>query len=142
MPRERAFGSIWPTRWNAILPGPVSGTFAIALGLFVVTAIALSVNLARQTESIGWIQHTDAVLRNIFAIETRILEAESAERGYLLTGAQLSRQLYPVHVITRKSLGLMMRKLSVTESHIVAQLRGTFSRSFNNNASALSLIHI
>jgi len=64
----------------------VSGAFAVALGLFVVTTIALSVNLARQRDSVGWIQHTDGVLRNIFAIETRILEAESGERGYLLTG--------------------------------------------------------
>lgn len=44
--------------------------------------------------------------------------------------------LYPVHVITRKSLALMMRKLSVTESHIVAQLRGTFSRRKPSVASA------
>src|ERR1700751_2937935 len=34
--------------------------------------------------------------------------------------------LYPVHVTTRKSFGLMTRKLSVTESHNSAQLRGTF----------------
>ena len=86
MPRERASGSIWPARWKVILPGPVSGTFAIALGMFVVTAIALSVNLARQRESLGWVQHTDQVLRNAAAIETRILQAESGERGYLLTG--------------------------------------------------------
>jgi CHASE3 domain sensor protein len=84
--RERASGSIWPTRWTAILPGPVSGTFAVALGMFVVTAVALSVNLARQRDSIGWVQHTDEVLRNISAVEARILEAESGERGYLLTG--------------------------------------------------------
>src|ERR1019366_841844 len=36
--------------------------------------------------------------------------------------------VYPVHVTTRKSLGLMMRKLSVTESQRSAQFRGTFSR--------------
>src|SRR5450756_2744035 len=37
-------------------------------------------------------------------------------------------QLYSVHVTTRKSLGLMMRKLSVTESQRSAQFRGTISR--------------
>src|SRR5215467_1366142 len=36
--------------------------------------------------------------------------------------------LYPVHVITRKSLGEMTRKLSVTESHSPAQFLGTVSR--------------
>jgi len=36
--------------------------------------------------------------------------------------------VYPVHATTRKSFGDMTRKLSVTESHRSAQLRGTFSR--------------
>src|ERR1035437_4584026 len=44
--------------------------------------------------------------------------------------------LYPVHVTTRKSLGLMMRKLSVTESQRSAQFRGTFSRRKPSVASA------
>jgi PAS domain S-box-containing protein len=94
VPREHAFGLTWPTRWRAILPGPVSGTFAIALALFVVTGVALSVNLARQRESISWIQHTNEVLRSILAIQTRILEAESGERGYLLTGENTYLESY------------------------------------------------
>src|SRR5665811_2495395 len=44
--------------------------------------------------------------------------------------------VYPVHVTTRKSLGLMMRKLSVTESQRTAQFRGTFSRRKPSVASA------
>lgn len=44
--------------------------------------------------------------------------------------------IYPVHVTTRKSLGLMMRKLSVTESQRSAQFRGTFSRRKPSVASA------
>src|ERR1039458_4613999 len=44
--------------------------------------------------------------------------------------------LYPVHVTTRKSFGLMTRKLSVTESHRLAQFRGTFSRRKPSVASA------
>jgi two-component system, LuxR family, sensor kinase FixL len=85
-PRERASGTIWPTRWKVILPGAVSGTFAIALGLFLVAAVALGVNLVRQRGSYGWVQHTNEVLRDISAVEKAILEAESGERGYLLTG--------------------------------------------------------
>src|SRR5450759_4992654 len=45
-------------------------------------------------------------------------------------------EIYPVHVTTRKSLGLMMRKLSVTESQRSAQFRGTFSRRKPSVASA------
>jgi hypothetical protein len=44
--------------------------------------------------------------------------------------------LYPVHVMTRKFLGEMTRKLSVTESQKCAQLRGTCSRRKPSVASA------
>ena len=45
-------------------------------------------------------------------------------------------EIYPVHVMTRKSFGLMMRKLSVTESQRSAQFPGTFSRRKLSVASA------
>ena len=45
-------------------------------------------------------------------------------------------ELYPVHVMTRKSFGLMTRKLSVTESQRSAQFPGTFSRRKLSVASA------
>jgi CHASE3 domain sensor protein len=54
--------------------------------MFVVAAVALSVNLTRQRDSFGWVEHTNEVLRTVSALERRILEAESGERGYLLTG--------------------------------------------------------
>ena len=44
--------------------------------------------------------------------------------------------VYPVHVITRKSFGLMMRKLSVTESQRSTQFPGTFPRRKLSVASA------
>jgi hypothetical protein len=37
-------------------------------------------------------------------------------------------KLYLVHVMIRKSLGEMTRKLSATESRNASQFRGTFSR--------------
>ena len=46
------------------------------------------------------------------------------------------RTIYPVHVMTRKSFGLMTRKLSVTESQRSAQFPGTFSRKKLSVASA------
>jgi CHASE3 domain sensor protein len=72
--------------WKLILPGPVSATLAIAVGMFVVAAVALSVNLTWQRDSFGWVEHTNKVLRTVSALERRIPEAESRERGYLLTG--------------------------------------------------------
>ena len=45
-------------------------------------------------------------------------------------------QLYPVHVTTRKSFGLMTRKLSVTKSRHLCQFLGTLSRKKSSVASA------
>ena len=54
--------------------------------MFIAAAIALAVNLNRQRESFEWVDHTNDVLRYTSALEKEVLEAESAERGYLLTG--------------------------------------------------------
>src|SRR5271169_3761758 len=48
------------------------------------------------------------------------------------------RKLYPVHPRSRKSLGEIIRKLSVTESHISAHRLGTSSRRKTRVASANS----
>ncbi|MFO1158606.1 MAG: PAS domain S-box protein [Reyranellaceae bacterium] len=58
----------------------------IAVALLTAGAIALIVNMSRQGGAYGWIQHTNDVLRTVAAVERRVLEAESGERGYLLTG--------------------------------------------------------
>src|SRR5271154_5253031 len=50
---------------------------------------------------------------------------------------QLAR-IYPVHPRSRKSLGEIIRKLSVTESHISAHRLGTSSRRKTRVASANS----
>src|SRR6202035_4723546 len=46
------------------------------------------------------------------------------------------RFIYPVHVSTRKSFGLMTRKLSVTESRKLLQFLGTLSRKKSSVTSA------
>ncbi len=67
--------------WNGLADAVEADPVAIALGLFVVAALALGVNLARQRDSYGWVQHTNEVPHNISAVERAILEAESGERG-------------------------------------------------------------
>ena len=84
--RNMAAVPIQLTRWKLMLPGRVSATLAIALGLFVVAAIAMGLNLVRLRQSFVWVEHTNEVLRNFAVVERSLLEAESGERGYLLTG--------------------------------------------------------
>jgi CHASE3 domain sensor protein len=84
----------WLATWKTTPSRQVSALVATAIALFVVAAVALAFNLTRLRESFGWVEHTNEVLRNISSSERALLEAESSERGYLLTARnQLSRQL-------------------------------------------------
>ena len=81
-------------------------------------------------------------------IDARALGASTLPTGSSIDGEssvavwstqeKLFGQLYPVHARTRKSFGLMTRKLSVTESQNCGQLLGTFSRRKASAASANS----
>src|SRR5271165_2648320 len=81
----------------------------------------------------------------------RLMKRAAASTGSVGIGEELSPNgrsrppdkylVYPVHAITRKSLGDMTRKLSVTESHRFAQLRGTVSRRKPSVASA-NWVHV
>jgi two-component system, LuxR family, sensor kinase FixL len=66
----------------------------VALSLFLAAVFFLNLNLARLKESFGWVQHTDDVLLQLAAIEATLIEAESAERGYILTGDARYREPY------------------------------------------------
>src|ERR1019366_9358166 len=67
--------------------------------------------------------------RTDISLSRLILIRELAILNQSRRGAAHHSYVYPVHVTTRKSFGLMTRKLSVTESHRLAQFRGTFSRT-------------
>jgi putative intracellular protease/amidase len=72
----------------------VPGLLSVALALFLVAGIALTFNLNRLRDSFAWVEHTDEVLRNISAVDRALLQAESGERGYLLTGGDSYRDSY------------------------------------------------
>jgi two-component system sensor kinase FixL len=76
----------WLARLPLRLPGRVPGLLAIALGLFVISGIALGVVLFKLRDGYGWVELTNEVIRNIGSVERAMLQAESAERGYLVTG--------------------------------------------------------
>ena len=70
------------------------GLLSVTLALFLVAGVALTFNLNRLRDSFAWVEHTNEVLRNISAVERALLQAESAERGYLLTGGDSYRDSY------------------------------------------------
>ncbi|QLH71322.1 sensor histidine kinase [Rhodopseudomonas palustris] len=62
--------------------------------LFIVIAGALVLNLVRLRDSFAWVQQTNKALLAISAIQQAVLEAETSERGFLLTGIETYRDSY------------------------------------------------
>ena len=68
-------------------------------------------------------------------LEEKVVELKIVEKA---SDNTIGRTLYPVHARTRKSFGLMTRKLSLTESQNSGQRLGTFLRRKSSVASANS----
>ena len=81
-------------------------------------------------------QHMSDAADEIAEIARLLPSLPPTARSRRPTAAAINFKLYPVHVMTRKSFGLMTRKLSVTESQRSAQFPGTFSRRKLSVASA------
>ena len=62
------------------------GLLVATLLLFIVIASVLVSNLVRLRESFSWVQHTNDVISAVAGIQQAVLEAESNERAFLLTG--------------------------------------------------------
>lgn len=67
-------------------PGRVFTLVVLAAALAVLAGFPLSLNMSNFRENLAWVGHTNEVLRQLSATERAVLEAESSERGYLLTG--------------------------------------------------------
>ncbi|HYM01486.1 MAG TPA: ATP-binding protein [Stellaceae bacterium] len=64
----------------------MAGAAAFAVALVLLSVFALNLNLSRLKDSFRWVEHTDEVLLQIASLEATVIDAQAAERGYLLTG--------------------------------------------------------
>ena len=84
---ERTEIGPYRSRWNAHLPSRSAAFWAYLLGpplvVFAVIAAALAVRTLDQ--SLGWVAHTREVREHLNATVSALLDAETAQRGYLLT---------------------------------------------------------
>lgn len=67
-------------------PSRVFILISLAAVLTVLAGFPLSLNMSRFRENLSWVNHTNEVLHQLSATERALLQAESSERGYLLTG--------------------------------------------------------
>jgi len=84
---ERTEIGPYRSRWNASLPSRGAAFWAYLLGpplvVFAVIAAAFAVSTLEQ--SLGWVAHTREVREHLNAAVSALLDAETAQRGYLLT---------------------------------------------------------
>ncbi|HWB94261.1 MAG TPA: CHASE3 domain-containing protein, partial [Puia sp.] len=60
--------------------------FGLSLLLLIITSVASYSSIRNLLDSSQWVDHTDSVLIKIDRVNTLLRDAESAQRGYLLTG--------------------------------------------------------
>ena len=71
--------------------------FALAAIVLVVACIVMSANLSQIDRNSALVIHTHGVMDELAAVEMALLEAESSQRGYLITGEE--RFLAPIQGI-------------------------------------------
>ncbi len=81
-------------RRRAVLPlGTALGLFVAVLALIIVGALAL-INVNRDADAGERVTHTMAVLENLESLLSRAKDAETGQRGYLITGKETYLEPY------------------------------------------------
>ncbi len=71
-------------RWNVGMK--IGAGFALALPILVVIGAASYLSTAKLTDTAEWVAHTHQVLEKLEAVLSGLKDAETGQRGYLLTG--------------------------------------------------------
>ena len=77
-----------------------------------------------------------SLLKGTAQVQQKGVQFGGAAAMFVATFFLINKYVYPVHVTTRKSFGLMTRKLSVTRSRHLRQFLGILSRKKSSVASA------
>jgi len=73
----------------------IAGSFGIALILLMLIGILSYVNIRKLNANTQWVIHTHLVIENLESLLARLVDAENAQRGYIITGD--SSYLAPYH---------------------------------------------
>jgi diguanylate cyclase (GGDEF)-like protein len=100
--------------------------------VFVAIGVGIFVGARRSISDAAWVAHTHEMIGRIDEIQARLLDAESAERGYLLTGNQAYLLDYQVSVerlpilldqLASKVVDNPIQEANVGKLHSLVQLR-------------------
>jgi methyl-accepting chemotaxis protein len=71
-------------RWN--VGTKISAGFAITLAIFVIVGAVSYQSASKQTEAAAWVAHTREVQNQLTQLLTNLQDAETGQRGYVITG--------------------------------------------------------
>src|SRR3982750_1289122 len=70
--------------WN--VGTKIATGFGIALAIFVIVGMVSYRNVNQQAEDAAWVAHTNEVVATLDQILSSLLNAETGQRGYIITG--------------------------------------------------------
>ena len=71
-------------KWN--VGTKIGAGFGIALAIFVVVGIVSYRNVEQQAEDAAWVAHTHEVISTLTKVLSAMQDAETGQRGFLITG--------------------------------------------------------
>lgn len=60
--------------------------FSSSLIILLISSIASLMSISKLLESVGWVNHTNEVIMELEAVNAALVDAETGQRGFLLTG--------------------------------------------------------
>lgn len=78
--------------WN--VGSKIGGGFALALVILLAVGLVSYRGMTRLTDTAQWVAHTHEVLETLASLRGSVTDAETAQRGYLLTGEERHLEIY------------------------------------------------
>jgi methyl-accepting chemotaxis protein len=79
---------------NLTIGRKIGSGYALALALLLVIGAVAFVNIGRLMDSVGWVEHSHQVTERLDSLLSDLKDAETGQRGYLLTGEESYLQPY------------------------------------------------
>ncbi|MEL6559089.1 MAG: CHASE3 domain-containing protein [Bacteroidota bacterium] len=76
----------------------------LASAFFIALLIVVNINLNRLTNDISWVNHTNEVLIKIEQLESSLKDAETGQRGFVLTGKESYLAPYNTSIVKTDSI--------------------------------------
>src|SRR5580692_2179879 len=66
----------------------IGSGFGLALAMLVIIGSAAYVSIAKLTDTEGWVDHTYQVQNGLISVTKALVDAETGQRGYIITGQE------------------------------------------------------